>query len=246
MDEFASASREVQVAAYRLILDREVGQRKLHPNVGIVCLSNLSTDHAIVNEVSTAMRSRLINLHLVVSYEEWFENIAVRDQYDSRIIAFLSQYPSKLHDFNPENGTDTSFCCPRTWEFMNKLLKIKKDVVDKDIPLYAGTISPGVATEFVGFSQIFHSLPNIKDIVKDPLGTPIPDNIAKQWATVAHLNEKATDANIDKVFAYIDRFKLPIMIMGARMLQERFSKWFVSPEGRKYTVKFAQYMYTDQ
>lgn len=245
LDEFASASREVQVAAYRLILDRQVGKYNLHKNVAIVCLSNKSTDRAIVNEISTAMRSRLVNLELVSSFEDWMQNIAIPYKYDPRIIAFLNQYPSKLNDFNPEREENT-YCCPRTWEFMNKILKIKKTADEKDVPLYAGIISPGVAMEFIGFTKIFKELPHIDEIVKDPENFPIPENIGHQWATVAHLEEKATKDNIGKVYAYINRFRLPIAIMGARMLQSRFGYWFDTPEGSKYIYKMAQYLFSDE
>ena len=61
LDEFNSADRDVQKSAYKLVLDRMVGQYKLHPSVRIVCAGNLITDRAIVTELSTAMQSRMIH-----------------------------------------------------------------------------------------------------------------------------------------------------------------------------------------
>ncbi len=60
LDELPLASKEVQRAAYRLILDREVGQYKLHENVYIVAAGNLMTDRALVQPLSTAMNLVLL------------------------------------------------------------------------------------------------------------------------------------------------------------------------------------------
>lgn len=189
------------------------------------------------------MRSRLISLEMVVSFNEWFEDVAVPNNYDKRINAFLNQYPSKLSDFNPKQAQHSAYCCPRSWEFMNSLLQNKPILVDDDIPLFAGTISPGVATEFVTYSQIFDKLPKYEDIIKDPNNFPIPENMSEQWATIAHLSEKATDKTISKVFDYISRFKLPMVIMAYKTLACNYGEWFDSLEGQKYTVHFVEYLY---
>jgi MoxR-like ATPase len=106
-DEFNSASKSVQAAMYKIILDRMVGQHKLHPNVVLACAGNLATDRAIVNSLSTAMQSRLVHLELELSHQEWMEDVALKQGYDSRIIAYLSQYPSKLMDFRPDHNEHT-------------------------------------------------------------------------------------------------------------------------------------------
>src|SRR6185437_5875943 len=99
LDEFNSASKMVQAAAYKLVLDRMVGQRKLHPNVVIVAAGNLSTDRAIVNPISTAMQSLLIHLTMELDFNEFIEDVALPQQWDGRIIAYLNYKKSALHDF---------------------------------------------------------------------------------------------------------------------------------------------------
>ncbi|MEY3189127.1 MAG: hypothetical protein RIT41_1662, partial [Bacteroidota bacterium] len=102
-----------------------------------------ATDRAIVNNLSTAMQSRLIHFVMEVSFTEWLEDVAIKDNYDSRLIAFLSMYPKYLMDFRPDHQEKT-FCCPRTWEFMNKLI-MDEEIVDEDAPLFAGTIKENLA-----------------------------------------------------------------------------------------------------
>ena len=112
LDEFPSASKAVQAAAYKLILDRMVGQHHLHPKVYIVAAGNKTTDRAIVNTLSTAMQSRLIHLEMTVMFNEWFEDVALAKDFHPTIKAFLMANPSKLWDFRPDHQ-DKTFCCPR-------------------------------------------------------------------------------------------------------------------------------------
>ena len=58
------------------------------------------------------MQSRLIHFVMEVSFTEWLEDVAIKEGYDSRLIAFLSMYPKYLMDFRPDHQEKT-FCCPR-------------------------------------------------------------------------------------------------------------------------------------
>lgn len=74
-----------------------VGNHKLHDNVLIAAAGNLATDNAIVNPISTASQSRMVHLKMnFPSYDDWVQAVAIPNKYDSRIIAYLSQYPHKL------------------------------------------------------------------------------------------------------------------------------------------------------
>ena len=112
LDEFNSASKSVQAASYKLILDRMTGQHRLHQNCVITAAGNKATDRAIVNPIGTAMKSRLVHLSMDIDFDEWMQDVALKDNWDKRIIAYLSQYPSKLMDFKPDHHNKT-FCCPR-------------------------------------------------------------------------------------------------------------------------------------
>jgi hypothetical protein len=206
LDEFNSAAKSVQAAAYRLVLDREVGQHKLHPNCVITAAGNLATDRAIVNQISTAMQSRVVHLELEVNFEEWQADVAFKQNYDSRIIAFLAQWPGKLMDFNPSHSEKT-FACPRTWEFVNKLCQLpswKGDLTEKG-PLLTGTLTSGIATEFITFSKVWKELINIAEVTRDPKHCRIPDSASAKWATIAHLMENINPLNFDDVATYVNR-----------------------------------------
>lgn len=219
LDEFNSASKSVQAAAYKLILDRQVGQHKLHDQCVISAAGNLATDRAIVNNLSTAMQSRVVHLELEVNFEEWLYDVALPQNYDSRIIAFLSQYPSKLMDFRPDHNEKT-FSCPRTWEFMNRLIN-GNEVKDDKVGLYAGVITSGVAVEFNTFTKVYQNLVRIEQVIRDPHGTPVPFDNSSKWATISHLMEGVNDLNFDALSTYANKFDLSFKILFYRSVMVR-------------------------
>lgn len=213
LDEFNSAPKSVQAAAYKLILDRKIGRHRVHPNVAIACAGNLASDRAITNSLSTAMQSRLIHLEMRVSFEEWLKDVAISKQYDPRVIGFLSQWPDKLMDFKPDHHEKT-FCCPRTWEFVNKIVtKRNGDLDDESAILIGGTITSGVALELIQFCKVYKELVTIYDIQKDPGNCRIPTENAIKWATITHMMEKVDNKNFKDLSTYADRFDFSFRVL---------------------------------
>lgn len=211
LDEFNSGTKMVQAATYKLILDRMTGQHKLHDNVAIGLAGNLATDRAIVNPLSTAMQSRVVHLEMELSYDEWLWDVALAEGYDARILAYHAfTKGQKLMDFRPDHNEST-FCCPRTWEFMNDLVK-DKPITDAKIPLYAGTITSGVAVEFVQFNKVT-DVPTLKDVCADPHGAKVPHDSASKWFVLSSLMQGADDTNFDKLSIYISRLGLDFRIL---------------------------------
>lgn len=254
LDEFNSANKMVQAAAYKLVLDKMVGLRNLHPNVAIVCAGNLTTDRAIVNPLGTAMQSRLVSLEMVLSHEEFMEDVAYKYGWDSRIIAYLNYKKSALHDFRPDHN-DKTFCSPRTWEFMNRLIQgqtyemITDDRGNKvysmelDAPLFAGTITSGVAVDFINFTKVYLSLPKVQDIVKDPEGAEVPNDSATRYATITHLMEHADEDNLNDIMTYMQRFPSEFKVMFFRGLLIRDPKLRYNKSYIKNAASFIKDIY---
>lgn len=203
LDEFNSADQDMQAAAYKLVLDKMVGIHKLHKNVAIVCAGNQETDNAIVHPMSTAMQSRLIHIEVGINNNEWYD-WAAENGIDHRISSFIKFKPSLLYAFDP-NHTDKTFACNRTWEFANRLLKITPIDSAGFLPLLAGTVSEGVAREFVAFCKIDVDVPKIETICANPTDTPVPKEPGILYALTGSIAEHATEANFDALGKYINR-----------------------------------------
>lgn len=217
LDEFPAALKQVQAASFKLILDKMVGQKYLHENVVISAAGNLMSDRSIVNPISTAMQSRMVHLEMRVDFTEWLEDVALAEGYDTRIIAFLSQYNGKLMDFRPDH-TEKTFCCPRTWEFMQKLLRGGRPVNAERTAIFAGTITSGVAAEFVQFCRVYTEMIRLDHVLDKPTTAPLPASTDLKWATVTMLADKANAQNLDKLSDYIERFSVDFKILFYRMV----------------------------
>lgn len=240
LDEFNQAPKSVQAAAYKLILDRMVGQYKLHENVMIACAGNLDSDRAITTPIGTAMQSRVIHLEMETDFDEWLMDVALPNNYDRRIVAYLSQYPSRLMDFKPDHNNKT-FSCPRTWEFMDRLI-YEQDVVLADQPLYAGTITAGIAVDFVAFCSVFNNLLSVETILANPEGCPVPSDNNTKWATIATMMEKINGENFEKLAVFANRFDLSFRILFFRSSMVRCPDIRKHPAFVKALVALQQYL----
>lgn len=213
LDEFNSALPSVQGACYKLVLDRMVGQHKLHDKCCIIACGNLDSDNAIVNTMSSALISRFAHFYIRLDNDEWQE-WAVANDIHPMITAFLNFKPSLLYTFNPD--LDTPYSSPRTWQMLSKILTT-------DTPMYltASLLGAGVAQEFHAFMQYHKELPKIDDILKDPSNHELPDTIGLQWAVltmvVSHLNK-----DLKGCVTFLKRFSPEMHIVALREIKGRY------------------------
>jgi hypothetical protein len=240
LDEFNSAPKTVQAASYKLILDREVGQEKLHERVMVVCAGNLDTDRAIVNSMSTAMQSRVIHLEMEINFDEFMKDVALPFKWDNRIVAYLSYKPSMIMDFRPDHNEHT-FCCPRTWEFMNDLIQ-GQEVLIEDAPLYAGTITSGVALDFIQFTKVYASLPKISVVLSDPENVQIPQDPPSRYAAIMYLTEHTNDKTLAGISVYINRFTAEFRILFFRTLMIQQPALREHPAFRSALLDLSRYL----
>ena len=207
LDELNSAMPAVQCAAYKLILDRMVGTHKLHKNVRIVAAGNKITDNAVVNELSTALKSRLINLTVECDADSWLAWAGAHD-IDSRVMGFILNEKNKaLFNFNPEKE-DSTFACPRTWAMLSALIKPLTSLDGYD-ELIAGTIGNEMAQKFKTFTRCADKLPSWESLVE---GTFQPkqdtEDLGIRWhimgTIVSRYKEIKNDTEINNILSIFD------------------------------------------
>jgi len=224
-DEITSASKAVQAAAYKILLEKEVGQRKLHRNVFQIGLGNKETDNAIVQRMSTALQSRMQHFTVTTDHTAWV-NHAANSGFDYRVIAFIQSRPELLNKFNP-NHNDHTFPCERTWEFVSQTVKgIEKYQTKKNKAvsighehqyLIAGCVSEGPALEFISFCQIYGQLVPLTSIIASPMTVPVPHEPSAVFAMASLIGEKIDDTNVDPLMKYLSRLPLENQIIAVRM-----------------------------
>lgn len=245
LDEFPSAPRDVQAASYKLILDKMIGTKKLHPQVLLALAGNLASDRAIVNPIGTALQSRVVHINLVSHHNSWMNNVALPFKYNYRVLAFLNQFPSKLNNFHPDHEEST-FACERTWEFTNNLVdtldRLGHPIGDKHIPLFAGAIGEGIGVEFVQYCKIINDVVKVSEVLQNPNTCRVPTDISLKWAAVTSLAENTDENNIATILEYIERFDASMAILYYRSVLVRNPQLRTAPAFSSAMLKLSQFI----
>lgn len=235
-DELTSAPRGVQAAAYKPILDRMIGTHEIHDKVAIVAAGNLETDGAIVEAMSTALQSRMVHFELTVDSKEWIDWAAGHD-IDHRILSFIRFKPDNLYTFKADH-TDKTYGSPRTWEFANRFIK-GHDVVDqKMLPLLAGTISEGLAREFMSFLRIYDRLLTLPEILAAPDTVAVPDEPSILYALTGAIANGANEKTVGGLMIFVNRLPIEFQVVTLRDIVRRKKELLAHPSVQKWvTVK---------
>lgn len=220
LDELTAAPQMVQAAAYKVILDRQVGEHDLHENVRIVAAGNKASDKAIVQRMSTALQSRVVTLEVIIDMDDWL-SWAEHNGVDKRIMAYIQFRPDMLHKFNA-NHQDLTFPCPRTWVFASDLMKIWGVITLKNLVVLAGTISKGAASELISFCQVYHTLPTLEKLINDPAGTPI-DNSKKDllFAVCSLIGQSFNESNSSALITVMNRLPIEFRVTACQNILRR-------------------------
>lgn len=227
LDEAPSAPPAIQAAAYKLALDRMVGTHHLHKKVAMVLAGNLETDGAIVYPMSTALQSRLVHLELVVDQAEWLV-WAEANEMSYKITSYIKYKPGHLYTFTPDH-TDCTYACPRTWEFTNRLLNVLEPNSPDLLPLLAGTLSEGVAREFITFCKIYDSLLKIEQIVADPEGVRVPQEPSILFALTGTMSHNMNVSNANNLMKFLARLPVEFQVVCMREIARKHKPLLSNP-----------------
>jgi hypothetical protein len=237
LDEFNSASMATQKAAYKLTLDRMIGQFNLNKKVAVVCAGNLQTDGALVSSMSTANQSRLVHVELQPNTDDWLE-WAQSNGVDYRISAYISWKPTCLQMFDPDHS-DKTFACPRTWMMASALIKPWDTISQTDAILLGGTLSEGVAREFAAFTKIFDQLPDPKQIVLSPSTATVPTGPSTLYALSAVIAENTNKETVTPFLEYLERIPKEFQIITVREMARRYPLVETNPKFISKLVEIA-------
>lgn len=233
LDELSSARKEVQAAAYKLILDRMVGSLHLHEKVYTVAAGNLESDNAIVVPMSTALQSRLVHFEMKADANAWL-NWAYGAKIDQRIVGFINFSKSKIMTFDPDH-TDKTYACPRTWHMLSDMVSGEDCTTSTGSaiqPLVHGTIGEGVGIEFMTYCNVSKDLPTYASIIADgnkiladqPVN-PIPSRPEVRFAIISMLIADTQITDIKPFLAYLKKFSKEFQIIAARGIAKRNPSW---------------------
>ena len=189
LDEITACPPSVQAAAYQLTLDRRIGEHSLPENTLVICAGNRTTDRSVAYRMPGALANRLCHLEIVNDSDRWLE-WAVNRSLHPFIVGFISFHRDHLMRFSAEND-ELAFATPRSWEMVDSILRLNSDVTEV-FDLIAGCVGQGAALEFLAYSRVFASLPDVAGIFAGRSPAP-PTGSDAQYALVSSMTKYADE-----------------------------------------------------
>lgn len=248
-EEINSAPKALQAIAYKILHDRMVGDRKLHPNVRMVANGNLETDGAVVEPMSSALASRMVMFHAMINPISWLEwaGATTNTLFHPTIIGYLNFKKESIHNFKP-SSKDKSFPCPRTWAKVSKLLTAKPDTPIRSLRTsIEGMIGEATTTDVIAFIDYFDSVPSLSAVVNDPTMHTIPTELGIKYATCIAFANKAAPDTVNALATYfgrsgINEFSPEYFIMFMRLAYRKMPTEFIKALDADVRTKFLSYV----
>jgi len=243
LDELTSAPPMTQAACYQLVLDRALGDYRLPDGWAVLAAGNPASERGVSYSMPRPLLNRFLHLTLEPDLGEWCiwaGKAGIRPE----IVAFLRFRTELLHDEAVRFGVN-AWPTPRSWEMVSRAMDgidarkatIAADVYDMLLMhLVQGAVGDGVAAEFIGFLNLFHSLPSIDEILLNPTGAPLPSDPSAQIAIATALGRRITDSSIAKATLYLERLPDELQVLSMRDALLRHRAIAITPEFTKFAI----------
>jgi hypothetical protein len=214
LDEINAAPPATTAAAYRLVLDRKIGNYTLPPKWTIFAAGNRESDKGVTYRMPAPLANRFTHFELEVDYNDWCNWALPRVNHN--LLSYIRYRPNNLNNFDP---SQRAFPTPRMWEQVNKYISVSNDRVRAG--LICGAVGEGAGIEFENFLRVAHTLPDPDLILMNPEGAKVPTDLSAVYSTVGALSVRANPLNFDRVLKYAERLDKEFQILLVRDCSKR-------------------------
>lgn len=190
-DEFMKSPKLLQIIFTRLFLERMVGDEPLPRGSIIFATSNNATDGVGDNMLAHA-GNRVVRWQMAKPTPNAWLKWASENNISRVIRAWvamntrcLASYLDGNQEDNPyifkPSMTSLSFCSPRSLAKCDVIVR-NRDILGENSTMasLAGTIGASAAGDMSAFLSLEKTLVDVKDIIKDPEGIKVPEEISAQ------------------------------------------------------------------
>ena len=181
LDEITAADKTLQVAAYQLLMERELGEYRLPPGWLVIGAGNDRESKAVATTMSSALTNRFLVVELKPTLNDFLCYGNTRKLHQA-VLSFLRTRPKLLHcmDGNLQSGWPS----PRSWERVSTMLNIADKTGDIKSLSYIvpGLVGMGAATEFLAFYSTQMYDRNIREALLAGTTLQIPEEADQAYA----------------------------------------------------------------
>ena len=180
LDELTSADRSVQAAAYQLVLDRCVGDKRLSDGWLVCAAGNCSEDRAIIYPLSSALANRFCHVEVEPDLQQWTAWARKRG-LSHEVLSFLRYRPERF--FRMEGSLERGWPSPRSWERVAHALATRQGLDDEALEIVIeGLVGEGMAVEFAAFRRHLRELPDAVDLLLGRVPLRVPPRADQRYA----------------------------------------------------------------
>lgn len=215
IDEIGKANMAVKQGLTRVLLERTMGGKTLHPDSLVFATTNLGEegvgDLFVAHQLNRITRVRM-RKPTNVEWIEW----GINNNIDATLLGFAKENPALFRSFtevgNPADNPyiyhpreqRTAFVTPRSLEKASKWISRRGDIGEAALTAaLIGTIGERAAMDLVTYIQIADDLPTHEEIVANPGKAKIPESGAAVCMVVFRALANV-DANCTWITQWVD------------------------------------------
>jgi len=200
LDELPQAVVMSQNLMAQLTNERCIGEHKLGDGWQIVAAGNKTANRAGTSVMPTHLRDRLLFVEVEVNMDDVVEFFNGQGT-DERITGMMRYRPDFIAKFDA--GADA--CpSPRSWMRVNTILGMDLEGFT-EFETIKGTIGEAAATDFKGYCDLYHKMPDPDGIIDNPEDGEIPEDPALLFALTSALSARANKENVGAILTYVNR-----------------------------------------
>lgn len=147
-DEINTAPRQNLNASYKILLDRKIGKKRLHPNVRMMTGGNFIGEGGLAGALPTPLVSRLSHITLIPELTPTLRTILGNEIYE-----FLRAHPNYIY-LAPKVPNEP-YPALRTWAMAHKYLNANPQQTEMEkVTGLAGLVSQDAALRFMTFARV--------------------------------------------------------------------------------------------
>lgn len=245
MDEYGKGSKQVRDASLPLLVERRMGNHKLHPESIVFATTNIG-EEGVGDAFQAHHRNRITRVRMgKTPAQQWIDDYAMYNNIAAEIMMWVSERPEVLKPFtdyeSPSENTmifhpkeqRSAFVTHRSLEQASKIVhnrdRMSRNAFEAGL---IGTIGAPATADLMAWVEMGDSLPKRSSILSDPSNAQLPEMIAGQMMLAYQALNWVTADTLDPWVTYLMRMP--------KEMQALFISTIVKKEGKLFATQNAQ------